>query len=84
MKNRVARRPCTQVLSKPPTVVNGFGPVPSSTIGNAASVFLKSGLGPEQTRVPGKRRIEVVHKILRKNVRISGRKRVQRLRGKSR
>ena len=39
MKTRVARRPCTQVLSSPPSGVNGaFEPLPCSTIGNAASV----------------------------------------------
>ena len=38
---------------------------------------------PKQTLVPGKCRIEVVHQILRKDVRVSRRKRVERLRRKS-
>src|SRR5580658_6887007 len=37
---------------------------------------------PEQALVPRKRRIEIIHKILRKDVRVSCRKRVERLRGK--
>ena len=37
----------------------------------------------EQTLVPGKRRIEIIHKVLRKNVRVSCRKRIQRLRRNS-
>ena len=42
MKNREARRPCTQVLSRPPIVVNGaFAPLPCSTMGNAASVCVQ-------------------------------------------
>ncbi len=48
MKKRVARRPCTQVLSSPPSGVKGaFAPLPSSTMGNAASVFSKS-TGPNK------------------------------------
>ena len=40
MKKREARRPCTQVLSSPPSVVKGaLAPLPCSTIGNADSVF---------------------------------------------
>ena len=81
MKNREARLPCTHVLSSPPRVVNGaLAPLPCRTIGNAASVFWKS-LGPNRLFVPGKRRIEIVHQILRKDVRVSRRKRVERLRG---
>src|ERR1700680_142934 len=38
---------------------------------------------PKQTRIPGKRGIEVVHQILRKDVRVSRRKGIERLRGKS-
>src|ERR1700690_1171887 len=37
--------------------------------------------GPKQTLVPRKPRVEVVHKVLRKDVGISRRKRVQGLRG---
>jgi hypothetical protein len=35
---------------------------------------------PEQASIPGKCRIEIIHQILRKDVRISRRKRVKRLR----
>ena len=39
--------------------------------------------GAKQASIPGKRRIEIVHQILRKDVRISRCKRVKRLRRKS-
>src|ERR1700692_2281600 len=38
---------------------------------------------PKQTRIPGKRRIEIVHQILRKDARVSRCKGVERLRRKS-
>ena len=45
-------------------VVNGaFAPLPSSTIGNAASVFSKVG-GTEEALIPGERRIKVIHQVL--------------------
>src|ERR1017187_10462988 len=45
---RVARRPCTQLLSRPPSAVNGaLDPMPSRTIGNAARVWARS-TGPNR------------------------------------
>ena len=45
--------------------------------------FLKIA-GPEQAFIPGKRRIEIVHEILRKDVRVSRRKRSTAVEGKAR
>ena len=71
MKKRVARRPCTHVLSSPPSVVNGaLAPLPWRTMGNAASVLLQIGRA-EQAFVPRERRVEVVHQMPGEHVRVA-------------
>ena len=80
MKKRDARLPCTQVLSSPPMVVNGaFAPLPCKHDRKGRERLLKVAWA-EQALIPGECRIEIVHQVLRKHVRISGRERVERLR----
>ena len=81
MKKRVARRPCTQVLSSPPMVVNGaFAPLPWRTMGKRCQRLLKIGWS-EQALIPGKRGIEIVHQACGEYVRIASGEGVERLRG---
>ena len=80
MKNREARRPCTQVLSSPPIVVNGaFAPLPCKHDRERRQRLRKISR-TEQAFVPGERRIEIVHQVLRKDVRVAGGEGIERLR----
>ena len=79
MKNRDARLPCTQVLSSPPMGVKAIRAGALQYDRESRKCLLKVA-GPKQAFVPGERRIEVVHQVLREDVRVSCRERIKRLR----
>src|ERR1700722_1580538 len=72
--------PC--VVQSPDLRERGIRPAALQHDGKRSECLLKI-TGAKQASVPGKRRVEIVDKILGNNVGISRRKRIQRLRGKS-